>query len=248
MRGDRYATTLPRRQQIDRITQYRSLLFTLGYRGFGARELSARYRLAYVCTPRAIRDHRRRKRFVRVLGDDPAFAGGSPNGTGQITLNTQHPVWTSSAAVNKRKIAIHELFHVHQGEYGFLPVSESFPRWFIEGSAEYIGYQGIAAQGLVPFATARRCMMFSVAHNVDPSLTLRAGGIPPSNGYWLAFMGIDYMSNSDARMFARIYNQSGGSWDSKLMGATGTSADSFFDSFETARRSWSVPATYECPR
>ena len=187
-------------------------------------------------------------RITNVAGNNPAFAGAATNGIGSITFNTQHPVWTSSAAINKRKIAIHELFHIHQGEYGLLTASERFPRWFVEGSAEYIGYQAIASQGLIPFATARRCMIYSAAHQVDPSLTLRAGGIPPSNGYWLAFMGIDHMSNSDARTFARIYKQPGGSWDAKLAGATGASGDAFFDGFEAARRRWSVPGTYECPR
>lgn len=185
-------------------------------------------------------------RIAAATGSTPAFAGGSPDGTGRMTFNVQHPVWLGTTTANKRKIAIHELFHVHQGQKGMLGADAAFPRWFTEGSAEYMGYQGIAAQGLLPFGTARRCMMFSVARNVERSFTLRAGGIPPSGGYWLAFMGIDYMSNSDPRTLARIYSQAGGSWDAKLLGATGTSADTFFDQFEATRQAWSVPSSYEC--
>lgn len=87
-----------------------------------------------------------------------------------------------------------------------------------------------------------------MAHKVDPSLGLRDDGIPPSGGYWVAFMGIDYMASGDPRTFARIANHPALARDAKLSGTLGLSADEFHDRFEAERRRYAVPGRYECPR
>jgi len=67
------------------------------------------------------------------------------------------------------------------------------------------------------YDTARRCQLFSMRQGVDPSLTLRDGGIPPSGGYWLAFLGIDYMASGSAATFARIVNHPASEWDANAV-------------------------------
>jgi hypothetical protein len=172
------------------------------------------------------------------VGQYAALTSGS-----DITINVQNSVWATTPSINKQKISVHELFHVFQNQYGF----SSNPQWFIEGSAEYVGYQGISYGGLLPYSTARRCQIFEMVHGVDPSLTLQAGGIPPSGGYWLAFMGIDYMSNSNIGIFANIVNQPSSAWDAKMAPVIGLNANQFYSNFEAQRPSYPVPANYECP-
>lgn len=172
-------------------------------------------------------------------GTVAAQAGGSA-----MTVNTLNEVWSKTAGVNKRKIVIHELFHIFQSQNGF---SAGNPRWFIEGGAEFVAFQGVSYAGLLPYATARGCQLLRLAQGVDGALTLRAGGIPPSGGYWLAFMGIDYMTGGSIAAFAAVVKQPPGLWSDKLAAATGRSPDDFYNGFEATRAAYVTPPRNDCP-
>lgn len=172
-------------------------------------------------------------------GREPAFAGSD-----MITFNTGHSVWQSTGVISKKKIAVHELFHVFQNRNGFI----SNPTWFIEGGAEYVGYQGIASAGLLDYAVAKGCQVFSLLHSSDPVPKLRDGGIPSNRGYWLAFLAIDYMTRGNMATFGSIINQPPAAWDAKMTAVIGLSADQFYDGFEAERQTFRSAPNSECPR
>jgi hypothetical protein len=174
-----------------------------------------------------------------AAGSVPASAGSA-----SMTFNTGNSVWTTTSSVNKRKITVHEMFHIFQFQYLLI----SNPRWYVEGSAEYVGYQGVAFANLLDFNTAKGCQLFSAAHSSDPIPTLRDGGIPANGAYWMAFMAIDFMAAGNLKTFANMVNRPTTIWDAKMQDVNGMTADQFYDAFESARQGFVAPTQYLCPQ
>src|SRR5579884_1968513 len=77
-------------------------------------------------------------------------------GAGVVTICVGNQGWLANGPIARRKIAIHELFHVWQFEGKWLgnPATAGAD-WIIEGAAELLGYRGVDAWGLLSFNTVR---------------------------------------------------------------------------------------------
>ncbi|HTQ99393.1 MAG TPA: hypothetical protein VMH83_05365, partial [Candidatus Acidoferrum sp.] len=102
--------------------------------------------------------------------------GGASAFTGPqvLTICIANQGWTDHDSVNRQKIVVHEMFHLLQFEQHWLGSSTSSgPQWLIEGSAEYVGWLGIANMTTIspalPLATSRGCMAKQVADFVTRS-------------------------------------------------------------------------------
>lgn len=181
---------------------------------------------------------------VRIMITRDTNDASSANGD-TIIFSTGSASWVKLSEAIKRKIAVHELFHVFQTAYG---LSDGQDTWWIEGGAEYIAWQFLDAAGLVPFRTAIGCQIWNLLFSSVPVPTLREGGIPANGTYWLAVLAIDFMAQGQLTVFANIVNAPGARWDAKMTAVTGKSRDQFYDEFEAKRATFQKPSSYQCPR
>jgi hypothetical protein len=85
-------------------------------------------------------------------------------GSGSVVFCLGNQGWKANGPVRKQKIVQHELFHVWQFENKWISnAATAGATWLIEGSAEWMGYQGIAARGLISFETALGCQIKEAA-------------------------------------------------------------------------------------
>jgi hypothetical protein len=91
-------------------------------------------------------------------GGSAAFAGA-----GTITFCVGNPGWTQPGALQRPKIVMHEVFHLLQFEMRWIGTSVTGPYWLVEGAAELVGFQALAARNILTFDTALGCMAKEVA-------------------------------------------------------------------------------------
>ncbi len=189
--------------------------------------------------------------------------GGSSAFTGSrsMTLCVGNQGWTVHGAVTKRKIVIHEVFHLLQFELGWIggpPGSITGPHWLIEGSAEYVGWLGVASLGHVTMDTARGCMLKEVADfavqqppglpNLDQLETAQSFS-RPGPVYPLAMVGANQLivgSSASALLTFGAAVSGGTPWATAFASAFGTTSTAFYAQFPTYKAGLSVPADYLC--
>ena len=186
--------------------------------------------------------------------------GAAFTGPGSITFCLANPGWMMPGPVTRQKIVIHELYHVLQFERRWLGNPQTAgPDWIIEGSAEVVGYQGIAARGLLPYTTATGCQVkeltdFSVRQPPGlPNLAALESRMQwqttPGPLYTLAMTGIDQLLNGPGLGALNTYMDAvggGTAWPAAFQQAFGRTPAAFYDQFPAYRASLPVPPNYLC--
>ncbi len=187
-------------------------------------------------------------------------SGGAAAFTGarNMTICVANQGWTVHGPVTRRKIIIHEVFHLLQFEQRWIGGPQPAGlHWMIEGAAEYLGWLGIANQGMVSISTARGCMLKEVtdfATNQPPGLPdlnlleTAQSFSRPGPVYPLAMLGVQQLMNSSSADALLTYGAeiaAGNTAESAFQNAFGTSLPAFYQQFPTWK-ALPVPATYEC--
>jgi hypothetical protein len=196
-------------------------------------------------------------------GGAAAFAGPRA-----VTFCLGNPGWKTHGPVIKQKIVQHELFHVWQFESGWITnPATAGAMWIIEGSAELMGFRGIEARGLLPFATAVGCQ---VKESSDFA-TRQPPGLPPLQSvegrqafqmtqgplYTHSMLAMAQLTGTTAGadvsglVTLRVYGDSvaagmAGGWPAAFAAAFGKSPASFYGDFPGHLSSLAVPPEYLC--
>lgn len=187
-------------------------------------------------------------------------SGGASAFTGarNMTICVANQGWTVHGPVTRRKIIIHEVFHLLQFEQRWIGGPQPAGlHWMIEGAAEYLGWLGIANQGTVSIGTARGCML----KEVTDFAASQPPGLPdlnrlesaqsfsrPGPVYPLAMLGVQHLmstSSADALLTYGAAIAAGNTAESAFQNAFGASLPAFYQQFQTWK-ALPVPATYEC--
>jgi hypothetical protein len=177
-----------------------------------------------------------------------------------MTICIANRGWTDHQPVTRRKIIMHEVFHLLQFELRWLggpPGSITGPHWLIEGSAEYVGWLGVAAQGHVTLDTARGCMLKEVADfaerqppglaNLSAYETAQSFGGGPV--YPLAMLGADQLAGTtNVGAFLSYGNAMAGGTNAAtaFADAFGTTTAEFYAQFPSYKAGLAVPSSYLC--
>lgn len=177
-----------------------------------------------------------------------------------MTLCIANDGWRVHGPVTKRKIVIHEVFHLLQFELRWLggpPGSITGPHWLIEGSAEYVGWLAVAAQGHLTLSTARGCMVKEVADfavrqppglaNLSAYETAQSFGGGPV--YPLSMLGVDQLVSGSNGVAILAYGNAlaaGTAVSSAFSDSFGTGTTAFYAQFPSYKASLAVPANYLC--
>lgn len=168
--------------------------------------------------------------------------------TGQrvVTICFANNGWSVHNSLNKQKILIHELFHAVQFEMRWLGSPGGLgggAQWMIEGSAEYVGWRGVASLGLVTFDTARGCMVqqasalgASAALSLDTMESPAGFGVPWA--YQFGMLGADMALASPGMPALITYGNAlagGTAFTSAFQSSFGTSTTSFYAQFPAYR-------------
>ena len=187
-------------------------------------------------------------------------SGGASAFTGarNMTICVANQGWTVHGPVTRRKIIIHEVFHLLQFEQRWIGGPQAAGlHWMIEGAAEYLGWLGIANQGTVSIGTARGCMLKEVTDFTAsqppglPDLNLLESAQSfsrPGPVYPLAMLGVQHLmstSSADALLTYGAAIAAGNTAESAFQNAFGASLPAFYQQFQTWK-ALPVPATYEC--
>lgn len=187
-------------------------------------------------------------------------SGGASAFTGarNMTICVANQGWTVHGPVTRRKIIIHEVFHLLQFEQRWIGGPQPAGlHWMIEGAAEYLGWLGIANQGTVSIGTARGCMLKEVTDFAAsqppglPDLNLLESAQSfsrPGPVYPLAMLGVQHLmstSSADALLTYGAAIAAGNTAESAFQNAFGASLPAFYQQFQTWK-ALPVPATYEC--
>jgi hypothetical protein len=202
---------------------------------------------------------------IRGVMSAPGCAeGGSAafTGAGSITFCLGNPGWTMPGPVARRKIVVHEMYHLLQFERRWLgsPLTAG-PDWIIEGAAEVIGYKGIDGQGLLSYSTAQGCQVKEVADfgarnppglpNLSALESRQAWQTTQGPLYALAMTGIDQLIASRGVTSLNIYMDAiagGAAFQAAFQQAFGQTIAAFYDQFPGYRGGLIVPPTYLCGR
>lgn len=201
-------------------------------------------------------------RISGVLSAPGCAQGGGAAFTGQgsITFCLANQGWTVHGPVTRQKIVIHELYHVLQFERRWLGNPQTAgPDWIIEGAAEAVGYRGVAARGLLSYATAAGCQVKEVSDfatrqppglpNLNAIESRMAWQTTPGPLYALAMTGMDQVLSTPGLVALNSYMDAiagGASWPAAFQQAFGRGATTFYDQFPAYRASLPVPANYLC--
>jgi len=189
--------------------------------------------------------------------------GGSAafTGLGAVTFCVANPGWMQPGPQNRQKIVIHELYHVLQFERRWTgqPQPISGPDWLIEGSAEVVGFLGMAQKGWVSTDTARGCWtkeMSDFAQRQPP-------GLPALNlleshqqfqstqgpTYTVSSLAVDRLINNAGVRSLNTFMDAAGSGTqaaTSFTSAFGLPVNTFYDQFASYRAGLSVPPAYLC--
>lgn len=186
--------------------------------------------------------------------------GAAFTGSRTLTICVGNQGWTVHGPVNKQKILIHEAFHLLQFELKWLGNMQPNPgyHWLVEGAAEYVGWQGVAALNLLDFATARGCMLKEVS---DYALQ-QPPGLPaleqletpqsfqrPGPVYPLSMLGADHLLTGRSIMTLLDYGAALAAGTPAATGfatAFGTGTAAFYPQFAAHKAGLAVPASYAC--
>jgi len=186
--------------------------------------------------------------------------GAAFTGSRAITFCMSNPGWTVHGPVTKRKIVIHELYHVLQFERRWLGnPAVAGPDWIIEGAAEVVGYRGVASQNLLPYPTASGCQVkevFDFGQRQPPGLpnlsaleTRQQFQATTGPLYALSMMGMDQLLSAPGLAALNAYGDAiaaGTSWQTAFQSAFGQSTAAFYAQFPGYRSGLAVPPSYLC--
>ena len=188
--------------------------------------------------------------------------GGSAafTGPGSVTFCMGNPGWSQPGPIARRKIVVHELYHVLQFERRWLGnVQTAGPDWIIEGAAEVVGYKGIDSRGLLPYSTAQGCQIkeytdFGVQRppglpNLSALESRQAWQGTQGPLYALAMTGMDQLIAARGLTSLNTYMDAvaaGTPFQNAFQSAFGQTTTQFYDQFPAYRATLPVPATYLC--
>jgi hypothetical protein len=188
--------------------------------------------------------------------------GGSAafTGPGSVTFCMGNPGWTQPGPNLRRKIVVHELYHVLQFERRWLGnVQTAGPDWIIEGAAELVGYKGIDSRGILPYATAQGCQIkeytdFGVQRppglpNLSALESRQAWQQTQGPLYALAMTGIDQLVTARGLSSLNTYMDAiggGAAFQAAFQQAFGQTTTQFYDQFPAYRAGLAVPPAYLC--
>jgi hypothetical protein len=197
-----------------------------------------------------------------VLSAPGCQQGGSAafTGAGSITFCMANPGWTMPGPITKRKIVVHELYHVLQFERRWLGNPQTAgPDWIIEGAAEVVGYKGIDSRGLLSYATAQGCQIkefsdFGLRNppglpNLSAVESHQAWQTTTGPLYALAMTGIDQLVTSSGVASFNTYMDAvagGASYPFAFQQAFGMPITAFYDQFPAYRAGLAIPPAYLC--
>jgi hypothetical protein len=181
------------------------------------------------------------------VGDAGCANPGASAFTGPRTMTIcgSNNGWTVHNTLNRTKILTHEFFHLIQFEMRWTgnATGSTGSQWLVEGSAEYLGWRGVANSGLVSLDNARGC---NVKGATDKGAAASAGldtlespagfGVPWS--YELSMLGVDQLVNASGMPALITYGNAianGSSYGSAFQTAFGTSTTAFYSGFPTYR-------------
>jgi hypothetical protein len=187
--------------------------------------------------------------------------GGSAafTGAGSVTFCLANQGWTSLGPNTRRKVVVHELYHVLQFERRWLGTAQTGPDWIIEGSAELVGYKALDKRGLLAYATAQGCQIkeYSDFNARNPP------GLPnlsslESHQQWqtttgplyaLAMTGMDQLVSRSGITSLNTYMDAiagGAQFPAAFPQAFGMTTTAFYDQFPAYRAALAVPPSYLC--
>lgn len=176
----------------------------------------------------------------------------------QITVYAGNSDWQRFGPEFKRKVLVHEFFHVMQYFLGWIPSNQQVTSalWLLEGSAEYVGYlAAYAAQGVNSVDQLRGCHQFRVSNGIRiPRLSelegqgfndvSRQGAPVYSIGYLAAEKAVETNGMRSLSTFGIAAASS--AWQDAFLRAFGSPLNAFYDSFEQYRATWRAPGSYTC--
>jgi hypothetical protein len=187
--------------------------------------------------------------------------GGSAafTGAGSVTFCLANQGWTALGPTTRRKVVVHELYHVLQFERHWLGTAQTGPDWIVEGAAELVGYKAIDHRGLLAYSTAQGCQ---VKEFTDFGVQ-RPPGLPNLNAleshqqwqttqgplYALAMTGMDQLvSRSGIGSFNTYMDAIAGGtpFPAAFQAAFGMTSAAFYDQFPAYRAALTVPPNYLC--
>lgn len=182
-------------------------------------------------------------------------------GSGTVTICMGNLGWTTHGPITKRKIVIHEVYHLLQFErrwLGLQTTAASGPMWLVEGAAELAAYKAIESRGLSPYSTAQGCQIkeyTDFGQRQPPGLPNLSALDSQQNWaqtqgplYALAMTGVDQLVTArglgalTSYMDAIAPSGPAGAFQS----AFGQSQTAFYDQFPAYRAALPVPASYQC--
>jgi hypothetical protein len=197
-----------------------------------------------------------------VLSAAGCQQGGSAafTGPGSVTFCLSNPGWMQPGSVLKRKIVVHEIYHVLQFERRWLGnVQTAGPDWIIEGAAELVGYKGIESRGLLPYSIAQGCQIkefTDFGRNNPPGLpnlsaieSRQAWQTTQGPLYALAMTGMDQLITARGLSALNTYMDAiagGASYQTAFQSAFGQTITAFYDQFPAYRAGLTVPPAYLC--
>jgi hypothetical protein len=197
-----------------------------------------------------------------VVSAQGCSQGGSAafTGPGSVTFCMGNPGWTMPGPIARRKIVVHELYHVLQFERRWLGnVQTAGPDWIIEGAAEVVGYKGIDSRGLLSYSTAQGCQIkeytdFGVRQppglpNLGALESRQAWQATQGPLYALAMTGMDQLLSARGLTSLNTYMDAiaaGTTFQSAFQSAFGQTTTQFYDQFPSYRAALTVPPNYLC--
>ena len=192
-----------------------------------------------------------------------AGGGGAAafTGIGFVTFCVGNQGWSQPRPITRRKIVVHEIYHVMQFERRWLGNAQqnSGPLWIIEGAAEVVGYRGIDSAGLLPYDTARGCQVreftdFAMREppglpNLSELESNQAWGQTRGPSYTVAMTGMDQLLSTRSLTALNSYMDAvagGTAWQTAFQNAFGQSTSAFYAQFPAYRAGLAVPPTYLC--
>jgi len=196
-----------------------------------------------------------------VLSAAGCNQGGSAafTGAGSVTFCLANPGWMQPGPILRRKIVVHELYHVLQFERRWLGVPQTGPDWIIEGSAELVGYKGLDSKGVLAYATAQGCQIkeytdFGVRQppglpNLSAVESHQAWQTTQGPLYALAMTGMDQLITARGLGALNTYMDAignGTAYQTAFQSAFGQTTTAFYDQFPAYRAALTVPPAYLC--
>jgi hypothetical protein len=173
---------------------------------------------------------------------------GSSAFTGQrtMTICVGNGGWTVHSALNRQKIIMHETFHLLQFEMQWTgsPTQNSGAHWLVEGTAEFMGWRGVANAGAIAYDAAKNCMVAQANAQLPPSATLggmeTAAGFGVPGAYQFSMLASDQLVAGTSFSSLMTYGTALAAntpWATAFQSAWGQSSAAFYAQFPAYRTS-----------